>query len=75
VRAHRSAARRNSPLAATPVVHPVTPPHPTTTITGPVAEQVLIMENMASSIKTGPDQLASIHKLMIDAVSRRAAAF
>jgi hypothetical protein len=37
---------------------------------GPVAEQVLILENMASSVKTGPDQLASIHGLMIEAVSK-----
>lgn len=38
-------------------------------IMGPVAEQVLVMENMASSIKTGPQQLASIHALLVDAAS------
>jgi hypothetical protein len=35
-----------------------------------VAEQILVMENMASSIKTGPDQLRSIHALLLDAVRK-----
>lgn len=34
---------------------------------GPAAEQVLMLENIASSIKVGPDQLPSIHKLIVEA--------
>lgn len=36
---------------------------------GPVAEQVLLLENIATSLKTGPDQLPTIHKLLLEAVS------
>lgn len=36
---------------------------------GPVAEQVLLLENIATSIKTGPDQLPTVHNLLLDAVS------
>jgi hypothetical protein len=39
-------------------------------IMGPVAEEVLVIENLGSSIKTGPAQLPSIHALLIDAVRR-----
>lgn len=35
---------------------------------GPVAEQVLLLENISTSIKIGPEQLPSIHKLLVDAV-------
>jgi hypothetical protein len=35
---------------------------------GPVAEQVLLLENIATSVKVGPEQLPSIHRLMADAV-------
>ncbi|KAG2425766.1 hypothetical protein HXX76_013392 [Chlamydomonas incerta] len=34
---------------------------------GPVAEQVLLLENISTSIKIGPEQLPSIHKLLVDA--------
>ena len=34
---------------------------------GPAAEQVLLLENIATSIKIGPDQLPSVHKLLIEA--------
>ncbi|GFR48509.1 hypothetical protein Agub_g10368 [Astrephomene gubernaculifera] len=34
---------------------------------GPVAEQVLLLENISSSIKIGPEQLPSVHKLMAEA--------
>lgn len=34
---------------------------------GPAAEQVLLLENIATSIKIGPDQLSSVHKLLIEA--------
>jgi hypothetical protein len=37
--------------------------------TGPVAEQVLVLENIATSIQTGPEQLPTIHNLLLDAVS------
>eukprot|EP00878_Enallax_costatus_P032283 GHUV01035441.1.p2 GENE.GHUV01035441.1~~GHUV01035441.1.p2 ORF type:complete len:102 (-),score=8.28 GHUV01035441.1:467-772(-) len=36
---------------------------------GPVAEQVLLLENIATSLKTGPDQLPTIHNLLLEAVS------
>lgn len=36
---------------------------------GPVAEEVLLLENIASSIKTGPDQLSSVHNVLLEAVS------
>jgi hypothetical protein len=36
---------------------------------GPVAEQVLLLENIATSIKTGPDQLPTVHNLLLEAVS------
>ncbi|GLC33075.1 hypothetical protein PLESTB_000373200 [Pleodorina starrii] len=34
---------------------------------GPVAEQVLLLENISTSIKIGPDQLPSVHKLLVEA--------
>ena len=34
---------------------------------GPVAEQVLLLENIGTSLKVGPDQLVSLHKLLIEA--------
>ncbi|WIA19977.1 hypothetical protein OEZ85_005854 [Tetradesmus obliquus] len=37
------------------------------TLMGPVAEQVLLLENIATSIKTGPDQLPTVHNLLLDA--------
>ncbi len=36
--------------------------------TGPAAEQVLLLENISTAVKVGPDQLASIHWLLIEAV-------
>lgn len=38
-------------------------------LAGPVAEQVLLLENIATSIKTGPNQLPTIHNLLLEAVS------
>ena len=35
---------------------------------GPVAEQVLLLENIATSIQTGPNQLPTIHNLLLEAV-------
>lgn len=35
---------------------------------GPVAEQVLLLENISTSIKIGPDQLPSVYKLLVEAV-------
>jgi hypothetical protein len=35
---------------------------------GPVAEQVLLLENIATSIKTGPDQLPTVYNLLLEAV-------
>ncbi|GAX74859.1 hypothetical protein CEUSTIGMA_g2305.t1 [Chlamydomonas eustigma] len=34
---------------------------------GPAAEQVLLLENIATSIKIGPEQLPSVHKLLLEA--------
>ncbi|GIL45126.1 hypothetical protein Vafri_2050 [Volvox africanus] len=34
---------------------------------GPVAEQVLLLENISTSIKIGPEQLPSIYKLLVEA--------
>eukprot|EP00882_Tetradesmus_deserticola_P013312 GHRQ01014122.1.p1 GENE.GHRQ01014122.1~~GHRQ01014122.1.p1 ORF type:complete len:146 (+),score=15.53 GHRQ01014122.1:1117-1554(+) len=39
------------------------------TLLGPVAEQVLLLENIATSIKTGPDQLPTVYNLLLEAVS------
>ena len=36
-------------------------------LVGPAAEQVLLLENIATSIKIGPDQLPSVHKLLTEA--------
>ena len=36
--------------------------------TGPAAEQVLLLENIATSIKIGPEQLPSVYRLLIEAV-------
>ena len=36
-------------------------------MTGPVAEQVLLLENIGTSLKVGPKQLSSLHKLLIEA--------
>jgi hypothetical protein len=33
--------------------------------------QVLLLENIATSVKIGPDQLPSVHKLLIEAVSSK----
>lgn len=38
-------------------------------LAGPVAEQVLLLENIATSIQTGPNQLPTIHNLLLEAVS------
>lgn len=35
--------------------------------TGPVAEQVLLLENISTSVLVGPDQLPHIHTLMVEA--------
>jgi hypothetical protein len=40
---------------------------------GPAAEQVLLLENIATSVKIGPDQLPSVHRLLQEAVSDPAA--
>ncbi|KAF6257760.1 peptidase family M48-domain-containing protein [Scenedesmus sp. NREL 46B-D3] len=37
------------------------------TLMGPVAEQVLLLENIATSIKTGPDQLPTVYNLLLEA--------
>ena len=36
---------------------------------GPVAEQVLLLENIGTSILVGPDQLPSLHELLLTASS------
>ncbi|GAB4814080.1 hypothetical protein N2152v2_001126 [Parachlorella kessleri] len=36
---------------------------------GPAAEQVLLLENMGTSVKVGPDQLPSLYGLLTDAAS------
>lgn len=36
---------------------------------GPVAEQVLLLENIGTSIKAGPDQLPSLHRLLTEAAA------
>lgn len=36
---------------------------------GPVAEQVLLLENIGTSLKVGPDQLASLHQLLLQATT------
>ncbi|KAI3431473.1 hypothetical protein D9Q98_004525 [Chlorella vulgaris] len=36
---------------------------------GPVAEQVLLLENMGTSLKAGPDQLPSLHRLLTEAAA------
>jgi len=38
-------------------------------VMGPVAEQVLLLENIATSVKVGPDQLPSVHRLLAEAAS------
>jgi Zn-dependent protease with chaperone function len=38
-------------------------------IMGPVAEQVLLLENIATSIKTGESQLPSIYRLLTEAAT------
>jgi hypothetical protein len=35
---------------------------------GPAAEQVLLLENIATSIKIGEEQLPSVHRLLVEAV-------
>ena len=37
---------------------------------GSAAEQVLLLENIATSVKLGPDQLPTVYKLLTDAVRR-----
>jgi len=39
------------------------------TCTGPAAEQVLLLENIATSVKIGPEQLPSVHRLLVEAAS------
>ncbi|KAJ9515635.1 hypothetical protein QJQ45_021758 [Haematococcus lacustris] len=34
---------------------------------GPAAEQVLLLENIANSVKIGPQQLPSVHQLLVEA--------
>ena len=34
---------------------------------GPVAEQVLLLENIGTSVRVGPDQLQSVYRLLTDA--------
>lgn len=34
---------------------------------GPVAEQVLLLENIGTSVKVGPSQLASLNNLLMEA--------
>lgn len=36
---------------------------------GPVAEQVLLLENIGTSLQVGPTQLASLHKLLVQATT------
>ena len=36
---------------------------------GPVAEQVLLLENIGTSVLVGPEQLASLHRLLLTAAS------
>lgn len=36
---------------------------------GPVAEQVLLLENVSTSIRVGPEQLPSINRLLAEAAS------
>jgi Zn-dependent protease with chaperone function len=36
---------------------------------GPAAEQVLLLENLATSVAVGPDQLPSIHALLLEAAT------
>ena len=38
-------------------------------LAGPVAEQVLLLENIGTSIKVGPTQLASLHNLLLQAAT------
>jgi hypothetical protein len=42
--------------------------------TGPAAEQVLLLENIATSVQVGPEQLPSIHRLLLEAVSEQCGA-
>lgn len=62
----------NSPAKrASLVVHATPLPLPCrcSAASGPVAEQVLLLENISTSIQIGPEQLPSIHKLLVEAVS------
>lgn len=36
---------------------------------GPVAEQVLLLENIGTSVLVGPEQLPSLHRLLLTAAS------
>lgn len=36
---------------------------------GPVAEQVLLLENIGTSVLVGPEQLPSLHHLLLTAAS------
>lgn len=38
-------------------------------VLGPVAEQVLLLENIGTSVLVGPEQLASLHRLLLTAAS------
>lgn len=39
------------------------------TLMGPVAESVLLLENIATAVLVGPDQIASLHNLLLEAAS------
>ena len=41
----------------------------TCAVQGPVAEQVLLLENVGTSVQVGPTQLPSLHKLLVQAAS------
>lgn len=47
---------------------PLAPSRSSIPSAGPVAEQVLLLENISTSIKIGPEQLPSVHKLLVEAV-------
>lgn len=41
----------------------------TSMLAGPVAEQVLLLENIGTSLHVGPNQLPSLHKLLVQAAA------
>lgn len=44
-------------------------PAAATVLQGPVAEQVLLLENIATAVLAGPDQLPSLHRLLMEAAA------